>query len=71
MVFSDRFAESPEKNAQWSALIRKRHLDYAPKELVEVLSVLRTFLLPIAQAVREKRSVRLVWTAPGPWRPKP
>ena len=63
-ALSDEFANSPDKQTQWTAFIRRMRLDHAPKELKEVIAVLRGFLLPIAS-----RALHLGrWVPPGPWR---
>jgi len=67
IALSDDFARSKDKHTQWTAFIRKGHLDHAPKDLKQVTDFLGTFLLPTVEALVEGKSIRSVWKAPGPW----
>ena len=67
VAFSEDFAEDPLKQSQWKALIRKGRLELAPKELKEVIPILRGFLEPVVASILKEKPARLSWTAPGPW----
>lgn len=61
-----KFAENPEKQAQWRGFIRKSRLDHLP-DLADVISTVGHFLRPVATALAAGHSFSGEWTAPGPW----
>lgn len=67
-ALSEEFSGSADKKTQWAAFIRRTRLDHAPKELGEIISVLRKFLIPIAKAAAGGSRPPSAWAAPGPWR---
>ncbi|MBI4249431.1 MAG: nucleotidyl transferase AbiEii/AbiGii toxin family protein [Elusimicrobia bacterium] len=67
-ALSKEFSENAEKRTQWTAFIRRTRLENAPRELGEVVAVLRDFLLPIATAIVAGDRRSIFWKAPGPWR---
>ena len=67
-ALSEEFSGSADKKTQWAAFIRRTRLDHAPKELGEVIPILRKFLLPIAKAAAAGEHSPGRWIAPGPWR---
>jgi nucleotidyltransferase AbiEii toxin of type IV toxin-antitoxin system len=50
LAFAAAFATDAEKQAQWSAFLKRGHLDNAPETLATVTERLGTFLLPPAGA---------------------
>ncbi len=62
----DEFAQ--EKQAQWQAFIQTAKMADAPRELMEVLAVLREFLWPVLTAALLNQPQIGLWKAPGPWR---
>ena len=66
---SDAFAEDPAKRAQWSAFVgRLRLRDEATASLPAVVSRIRGFLLPVAEALVAGRTWIREWPADGPWK---
>jgi hypothetical protein len=61
------FSENPTKKTQWQAFIRKNHLDNAPQELEDVISILAIFLGPITHDLASGQAFSKIWKAPGPW----
>ncbi len=68
LALSDDFAQNQGKITQWSAFIRKSHLDHAPKDLEHVIAPLRIFLLPMIESLAKGKPFNLTWKAPGPWK---
>lgn len=65
--FSLPFATDIKKVAQWRGFLRKAGLDNAPTELATISEAMRAFLSAPAAAIREGRSFKQIWRAPGPW----
>lgn len=67
LAFTEGFCRDRTKNIQWNAFIRKSGID--PNGLVfdDVLSLLRTFLLPVMKAIADQRPAPNHWKAGGPW----
>lgn len=66
MGLSASFLEDPAKEVQWGAFLSKSRL--APVSSLRNLSeMLRCFLLPPLEALRNEDSFELVWEPPGPW----
>jgi predicted nucleotidyltransferase component of viral defense system len=66
-VFSTDFVESPQKQTQWSAFIRKNRLAGAPLTIKEVAGEIQMFLGPIIGAIVSHGSVPRVWSANIKW----
>jgi len=67
LALTEELSRDNTKNIQWNAFIRKSGIE--PKGLVfeDVLSLLRTFLLPVLKATTEQSPVPNRWKAGGPW----
>jgi len=66
-IFSNDFSDRPEKKAQWRAFINKVMMRDAPEDFDTVMSDIRTFLFPIAQASEHGESFKGSWPEGGPW----
>jgi predicted nucleotidyltransferase component of viral defense system len=66
-IFSKNFADRPEKKAQWIAFINKGTTGDVPEDFVTLMSHIRTFLFPIAQASEQGKSFQGSWSEGGPW----
>ncbi|NLT35385.1 MAG: nucleotidyl transferase AbiEii/AbiGii toxin family protein [Gaiellales bacterium] len=66
-ALSDGFANSVEKQAQWSSFLRKSRLDGAPASFGEVVGRIAGFVTPVLEVLQEGRSYHLRWRYPGPW----
>jgi hypothetical protein len=62
---TDTFAKDTQKQTQWQAFLRKNGIESV--SLGEAVSVLATFLLPVADAVFQGESFSLEWKPGGPW----
>lgn len=70
-ALSEGFASDPGKNRQWKAFLKRSRLESAPKELREVLSTLRSFLVPILECCAREEHCNFLWRPPGPWKAVP
>lgn len=64
---SDDFEALPERAAQWRAFLRRGRLQDGAT-LLELLSALRGFLVPVLDAVRSRAALEEAWPPGGPWR---
>jgi hypothetical protein len=62
------FADDAQKRTQWRAFLRKSRLTDAPAALPDVIVVLASFLLPMAQAIVDGQAFNRTWQALGPWK---
>jgi predicted nucleotidyltransferase component of viral defense system len=66
-IFSNRFAEGSDKNAQWSGFLKRSALADTPGDFVDVMEAIRRFLLPIALATQKDSPFQGTWPEGGPW----
>ncbi len=66
-ALTDTFAKDSQKQQQWKAFISRTHLQTKSGDLVQVVSVLGGFLLPLLAASGEGRPFEASWPAGGPW----
>jgi hypothetical protein len=67
VAFTDDFRKGAQKQAQWRAFVRKINPDTGVEELDVVIGDLEAFLMPVVEAVRQSRSLHLLWAQGGPW----
>jgi predicted nucleotidyltransferase component of viral defense system len=67
VALSSEFVQDRAKQTQWRAFVAKSKLDTGGVGLEEVVDVLRSFLMPLAEAVAAGRLLGLMWPAAGPW----
>ena len=53
IALTGEFSRDPVKKVQWSAFLRKTRLEYAPKDLTQVVATLRVFLPPIIEPYQD------------------
>jgi predicted nucleotidyltransferase component of viral defense system len=70
VALSSEFSESPEKQTQWRAFLRRTKLP-AETDLAVVGAGLRAFLLPPTRALLSGEPFLMVWSPPQPWQPRP
>ena len=61
------FSGDAQKQTQWRAFLRKTRLTDAPSALPDVIAVISSFLLPLAQAIGNGHEFNQTWKALGPW----
>ena len=64
-AFSDDFVQN--KSSQWKAFSNKLKIDTVPTEFVDVIALLRKFIVPITEKIRSDAPATDTWIAPGPW----
>lgn len=64
-AFDEGFIEA--KQIQWAAFWRRLGLDHAPLSFHEIVSVVTSFLVPLAASLAQGQPVPMSWTASGPW----
>lgn len=63
----DSFAQSPVKNSQWNAFVRKSRLEERALSLDATVTHLRRFLMPAVSAAARQERFPMRWPAGGPW----
>jgi hypothetical protein len=66
IAFSGRFAE--EKAIQWNAFCRKLRHETTSPDFSQVVKEIKTFLGPVADALRSATLLRGIWTPISQWR---
>ncbi len=66
-ALSAGFADSPEKQAQWTSFRTKSRLEQAPESFAEVVAQIASFVGATLKAPATKELVQLKWRHPGPW----
>jgi len=67
MALTEEFGRDSTKRIQWNAFVRKSGMDENAPEFMEVLSLLRVFLLPVMEAASDRGALPGQWKARGPW----
>jgi len=67
VAFSDGFSRDSEKQAQWTAFLRRLRLEDAPTTLRGAIQTIATFLQPVIRALLEGQRFDRRWSAGGPW----
>lgn len=68
IALTDAFSADATKQKQWLAFVRRSRLQAGEASLIEVVSLLREFLLPPVAARNDEQSFGKMWQAGGPWR---
>jgi hypothetical protein len=66
-ALGNAFARDQEKQAQWTAFIRRHQLGNAPATLNEAVEVIATFLQPVIWSLTEGQPFDQHWPPGGPW----
>ena len=67
VALSETFANNQEKQAQWTAFIRRHQFETAPSTLTEATKIIASFLQPVIQALVGEKTFNKHWQAGGPW----
>jgi hypothetical protein len=68
ICFSDRFANDPNKAAQWKAFVKRSLIATAPDGFSDIVREVRDFLQPVAFQLVKNDEFRSSWPRGGPWR---
>jgi predicted nucleotidyltransferase component of viral defense system len=63
----DEFANTPAKQTQWKAFLRRTVPGQVDRELGEVVSAIREFLAPVLESIARSKTPCLHWTPRGGW----
>jgi Nucleotidyl transferase AbiEii toxin, Type IV TA system len=66
LAFSADFWQSPNKQTQWKAFLRKSDLN-ANSSLEETIRIVREFVMPVVEGIAEADRERKTWPSGGPW----
>jgi predicted nucleotidyltransferase component of viral defense system len=67
LCMTAEFYDAPAKQIQWSAFFHKSALP-SPGLLSDIVTLLRTFLLPILTSLQDNQTFKQTWLAGGPWK---
>lgn len=67
LVFTAEFTESPLKQTQWQAFVRRGKLKAGERALPEIIEFLREFLWPPMAALQADQPFPRRWKAGGSW----
>jgi predicted nucleotidyltransferase component of viral defense system len=72
LIFSIEFAASANKQAQWSAFLRKAQIPGISEDFPMIMEEIGEFLYPVVEAYENQRRFEKEWLPGGPWElPKP
>jgi hypothetical protein len=67
LAFTSEFSESPSKQTQWRAFLRKSGLE-GDASLLEVVKTLNDFIMPVVKGILSQRNILSLWRPGGPWK---
>jgi hypothetical protein len=67
LALTEEFARDEIKSEQWMAFVRKGGIEQDVPQLLDVLSRLRQFLVPLLKAASGQGHVPKYWNPGGPW----
>lgn len=67
VCFTKAFCDLPSKAAQWKGFIKTARVENAPASFADVISHVRNFLQPVAEAIVHQRKPARQWLPGGPW----
>lgn len=67
VAFTVDFRKDGQKQAQWRAFIRKAKPDILADSLDVVINDIEAFIMPVVDAVREGKPLKLIWKQGGRW----
>ena len=67
LAFTAEFFDDPSKKAQWTAFSTKNKLYIKPETLEDVMSIIRSFLMPLIAEIGKEYGFKRSWKPGGPW----
>lgn len=67
ICFSERFASTPAKLAQWKGFVKRARVSRAPSDFPQVVAQVRAFLQPVAEAIAGQRDHDRRWRPGEAW----
>jgi hypothetical protein len=68
LALTAAFAEDRQKGVQWVSFVRRSNPSLVPPSLLEIADVLKAFLLPVSESLREGQPFTSQWAANSGWR---
>jgi len=67
IAFTDDFRKDAQRQAQWRAFVRKAKPDTMADNLDVVINDIEAFMMPVVEAVRQDRLLKLIWAQGSRW----
>jgi hypothetical protein len=67
LAFGADFHQSPNKQAQWKAFLKKSGLT-TNSSLEETIRIIREFVMPVVEGIAEENREKKTWRPGGPWK---
>jgi hypothetical protein len=67
IALTPAFYDNSTKQIQWTAFLRKSRVAGSELTLAELAGLLKTFLVPPVQTIRDGLTACRIWPAGGPW----
>jgi predicted nucleotidyltransferase component of viral defense system len=67
LAFSADFSQSPNKETQWKAFLRKSDLN-ANAELERTIRLILEFVMPVVEGISKGSTQKKIWRPGGPWK---
>lgn len=61
------FSKSQARQLQWAAFRKRGRFPYAPEKLGSIVNVVRSFAVPVLEALNDGKRFGRVWNSGGPW----
>jgi hypothetical protein len=66
-AFSDSFTNDRERQAQWTAFVRRIQVENVPTSFSDAVQDIKAFLQPVIQALIDEQPFSKHWSPGGPW----
>ena len=67
VIFTDLFLADNQKNVQWRAFLDKARIAHVPRNIKDIISTLKEFLIPVIESCLSSKPLNMRWRASGPW----
>jgi hypothetical protein len=67
LAFSAEFHQSPNKQTQWKAFLKKSGLN-AHSSLEEAIRIVLEFVMPVVEGIADGNREEKIWPTGGPWK---
>jgi predicted nucleotidyltransferase component of viral defense system len=67
-VFKKSFSEDQTRETQWRAFLRKTVLASTTYSFHEIMTEIKSFLVPVSSVIVGQKFFQKKWKAPGPWK---
>ncbi len=67
IALTSGYYDLPARHQQWQAYLRKGRIEGAPDNLADAAQVIARFLMPVVEAIHDRRLLPKHWSRGGPW----